>query len=110
MKIFFKAVKLTILVFFGIIFFQCSALAQDNGSKKKKGNTQADLDQMNQEVLDSRKTKEQKEAEKAQKKQKQEKEKRDKQTRKRAEKVSNKRLNSAKSKVGKKKKNYVKTH
>src|SRR5688500_8287549 len=102
-------VFLSITLFFAFILSAQVVSAQSDmpkvkKEKKKKGQSQEDLDKMNSEVEGQRMTKEQKKNIKALKKTKKQKEKNDKITRKRAQKISSKRLNKAKSKVGKKKK------
>jgi len=99
-------------IFAGILFFNSSALGQsdNNGSKRRKGNTQKDLDNANAEVEKERMTKEQKAYLKEQKKAQKKKKKDQEITRKKADKIARKRLNKAKGKTSKKKKKYVKTH
>ncbi|HEY8402925.1 MAG TPA: hypothetical protein VIK89_16785 [Cytophagaceae bacterium] len=107
--------KLRALLFIPL-FFAFFLLGQEGYSqdlpkvKKRKGQSQQDLDEMNASVEKQRMTKEQKQYLKEQKKSKKKKEKNDKITRKRAQKISSKRLNTAKKKVGKKKKLFLKTH
>ena len=78
--------------------------------KGKKGQTQEDLDAINKNATGDQMSPEQKAYLKKMAKTKKEKEKRSAVNRKQADKIAQKRLNSAKSKTTKKKKNYVKSH
>lgn len=90
------------------------AQAQDAPKKKKKGakgmGTQADLDAEMKKADEENLTPQQKAYFSAQKKILKQKKKRSEADRKRAKKGHDKNLNSAKAKVARKKRNYVKTH
>jgi len=107
-----KIFIISTFIFAGILFFNSTAQGQDdnNGSKRKKGNTQKDLDDANSDVEKDRMSKEQKSYLKEQKKAQNKKKKEQERTRKRADKIARKRLNKAKGKTSNKKKRYVKTH
>lgn len=78
--------------------------------EKRKGQSQEDLDAINEQANEQQKSPEQIAYEKKMAKARKEKEKRNAITRKQAEKKANKRLNKSKNKTRSKKKNYVKTH
>jgi hypothetical protein len=99
-----------ISLMFCLFAFSVQAQSEDNGSKKSKGNSQADLDAQNKKMEEDRMTPEQKAYIDKMAKAKKEKDKRNEKSRKEAEKRANKRLSASQKKTTSKKKRYVKTH
>lgn len=113
-----KKLFLSLAIIFSTAVLSGNLMAQDTGGDGGGGSTdnnkgmgsQEDLDKENKQVTKQQMSPEQKAYEKRMAKAKKERDKRNEITRKRAQKVHDKRLNKAKSGVANKKKKYVKSH